>query len=103
MYGSGARAIKFTEKYFLPGPQQKVTFFNKDCQGAAHEGGHDMGSRVSFQVLIRKMHGHDFLQSGNNVIFNCGITPFVDGQARSGMRIEKRADARVSSGRNYLL
>ena len=90
--GSAAWPVKFTEKYLLPGTQHEVALFYKNSQGAAHKRGHDVGGRVAFKMLVRMVHGYQDLETGDNILLDRGVAPFVNSQSRSCVRIKKIAD-----------
>jgi hypothetical protein len=89
---SAARAVKFTEKDLLPGAERQLLVVDKEGERAAHKGGHDVGGRVPFKVLVGKMQWHYFLQTGKDVIFDHWVKSFIDGQSSSGMGIKQIAD-----------
>lgn len=92
MNSSIARPIKFTEEYFLPGAEHQGLVGDKDGNGGAHEGCHDMGRRVSLKVFVCQMERGYFQKAGKNVILDGGIKPLINGQTGGGMGIEQTAD-----------
>jgi len=99
--GSGARTVKFAEKYLLPGTQHEVALFYKKSQGAAHKRGHDVGGRIAFKMLVGVVHGYQNFETGDNIILDRGIAPFVNSQSRSCVRIEKITDPFIDIGPGF--
>ena len=94
MDGAGTWPIEFTEENSLPSAKYKVFVFTGNSQRATGQGGHNVGRRVPFSMLVGKVRNH-FSECCEYIPLNIRISAFINCQTRGGVRIENIEQAIV--------
>ena len=90
---AGAWAIEFAEEDGLPAAQGQTAVGNLDGLRHTHQRGFDMRIGVPLKVFVTGVFGNQLVKRRFDVAGNVGVSIFVYGDARGGVRYVKVAQA----------